>query len=87
MFSEKCYDRGISSWNLKLLFWGKFFKSISISVDLGKKSPNAFLLGQKNSCMLKASGCVCTHAHMCTLKCILWWIHDNVWQNQYSIIK
>ena len=38
MFSEKCYDRGVSSWNLKLLFWEKFFKSRSIDVDLEKKA-------------------------------------------------
>ena len=32
---------------------------------------------KKNSCILKASGCVCTHAHMCTLKCIFKRIQRN----------
>lgn len=32
---------------------------------------------KKNSYILKASGCVCTHAHMCTLKCIFKRIQRN----------
>lgn len=77
MFSEKCYDRGVSSWNLKLLVWEKFFKSTSIDVDLGKKKAQMHSYWKKSSCILKASGCICTHAHMCTLKCVFKRIQRN----------
>ena len=77
MFSEKCYDRGVSSWNLKLLVWEKFFTSRSIDVDLGKKKAQMHSYCKKSSCILKASGCICTHAHMCTLKCVFKRIQRN----------
>ena len=74
MFSEKCYDRGVSSWNLKLLVWEKFFKSTSIDVDLGKKKPKCILTGKKVAVYSRLLG-VYAHMHIC--------VHLNVYLKGY----